>query len=373
MAKRYICHLYFVELPDGKTEVTYGEPAHDVHARPVDIIGPEPLQVPDHPQTQDEHNEWHFWRIKPNGPCTMRFYNRPADLPAIEEEEVPEGPPECARLKVTLEAYQRPGHPKTLLVLLNNTGIVPISKLSVHWVSRNETPQRMEIRNVPALELGGSMSLMRPSSFDGALQVNEEISFLLDETALDPILGQVGSLSPERYWIAIASGESEFLRIDGRIVGDFLEKLDDKPVTYQFVPPATADDNPANPEAHLGGFDDLKKQYPSLELFTITVPNPEDFSNSGALLNGISPFMGKVNASRFEGRSAGTVMFIGPKAASGDRIAKLIFLYRPECWNREFRNETGRWEEVVSAETREPRYAPTDFGPLANMRIKGWH
>src|SRR5690349_5260231 len=92
MGKRYTCHLYFVELPDRMIQVTYDEPGHDVIARPVDLIGPEPIEVPEYPQTQFEHDAWLFSVLKPNGPYTMSIYSRPVGLPLVEEEEVPDGP-----------------------------------------------------------------------------------------------------------------------------------------------------------------------------------------------------------------------------------------------------------------------------------------
>jgi hypothetical protein len=362
MAKRYICHLFLAELPDGMIEVTYEEPADNVIARPVDLIGPEPLQVPDQPQTQYEHDAWLSSLLRPNGQYTMSFSHRAADLPPIEEVEVPESPPEGVSLDAGLEAYQRPGQCKTLLVVIKNTADVPVPKLSVHWVTRNETPQPMKVGSVAAAELGEKLRLSRPSSFTGTLRVGQEVPFLLDEWALHPLLGQVAALSPERYWITIASGGFEVLRIDGRVVGDFLENLEDKPVTYEFVPPEEADSRTEDPETLCKGFGQLKAQCPSLELFTITVPYTENSLEQRPLLNRILPFMEKVNGSEFEGKEPGTVMFVGANAGSNSPIAKLVFLYRPEGWNKEFREETGH-----------QRFLPMDFTPLAAMRIKGWH
>jgi hypothetical protein len=282
--------------------------------------------------------------------------------------KVAEDLPEGLRVRVRLEAYQRPGQPKTLLVVVKNIGDVPAPKLSVHWVYANETPQPMQIRSVQAMGISGTLRLDSPSAFKGTLAPGREVSFLLDERTLQPLLGQVAALSPERYGIVVASGELEVGRLEGSVVGDFLEKLDDKPVAYEFVPEDAAED----PESLLGGFAQLKEQYPSVELFTLTVSVPDDPMGSNAFLPGLSPFLNKVNACEFEGKAPGTVWFAGPKS-SGDHLAKLAFLYRPEGWNKEFREESGRWEEVVFAGTGRPRYEAVDFTPLAAMRTKGWH
>jgi hypothetical protein len=373
MAKRYTCHLYFVELPDGTIQVTYEEPADDAIARPVDLIGPEPLEVPEYPQTQYEHDEWLRSILHPNGPYTERYSaSRPTDLPPVEEEEVPDGPPEGLSLDARLEAYQRPGRRKTLLVVVRNTGDVPAPNLSAHWVYRNETPQAMQVGTVPAWGISGSLRLASPSSFKGTLSPGQEVSFLLEEDFLESLLGQVAALSPERYWIAVASGQFEVRRIDGRIAGDFLERLENLPVTYEFVP-SEADSGKEDPEKFFKGFTQLKKRYPSLELFTITIPHPGKAMAMGTFLQQLSPFSQKMNAAEFEGRAPGTVRYFGPNSSSGSPLMELVFLYRPEGWNKEFRAETGRWEEIVLKATGKPPYEPADFAPLAAMKIKGWH
>lgn len=371
MPRRYTCHLYFVDLPDGRIKVTYDDPGRHFIARPVDLIGSEPLTAPDEPQTQEEHDEWLFGMLSPNGSYTMRISSRAMDLPPIEEEDVPDDLPEGSLVRVRMEAYQRPRRPKTLLVVVQNTGNVPVPKLSVHWTFSNETPQPVQLGSIPAAGLGGSLRLETPSAFKGTLRPGQEISFLLGETFLQSMLGQIAALSPERYGIVVVSGELEVGRIEGNKVGDFLEKLDAKPVTYEFVPPEC--DEAEDPESQHRGFSQLKEEYPSLELFTITCENFYDSRNPMKSFNFIHSFTCKVNACTFEGKFPGTVMFAGANSSSGTPIAKLFFLYRPEGWNKVCHPETGQWEEVVFAATGKPRYESVDFTPLTEMRVKGWH
>jgi hypothetical protein len=110
-------------------------------------------------------------------------------------------------------------------------------------------------------------------------------------------------------------------------------------------------------------FDDIKREFPSAELFTIPV-RLEDMH-----LPELGRYMGRINDAEFEGMAPGTVWFFGPEGSSSKPLGRLVFVYRPEGWNTLFREETGQYEEVRHAETGEPLYQSTDFGPLAAMRV----
>jgi hypothetical protein len=116
------------------------------------------------------------------------------------------------------------------------------------------------------------------------------------------------------------------------------------------------------PKSYFKGFDEIKKQFPSAEIFWISV------GNTGALLGTVSPFIGKINESGFEGKAPATLMFMGPQASSREPLAKLGFVYRPEGWNALFNPATQKWEEVVHVATGKPLYEAVDFSPLAAMK-----
>jgi hypothetical protein len=127
------------------------------------------------------------------------------------------------------------------------------------------------------------------------------------------ILSQVAALSPERCWIAIASGPSELCRIDGSKAGNFLEHLEENPVSYEFQSPPLRVIQDAEAPMFFKQYPEYKQQYPSLELCTITVPYPNDPPDSDSFLFRLFAFSTKLNAAEFEGRAAGTVWFLGPQ------------------------------------------------------------
>jgi hypothetical protein len=224
MAKRFICRLFLVTEKDGRIRVVYHDPGDEFIVRPVDLIGPAPLELPDGPQTQEEHDAWLFSVLRPNGRYTMRISaSRALDLPPIEEEVVPDA--EGVEVEAELEPHRRGGQRTTVLVRVRNKGGVPVRDLSVHWVFENETAQPRKAGGVVAMEVGGSVSLLRSDQFPGTLPVGMSTPFLLDERTLNSVLSQVAALSPERYGISIRSGEGEVLRLPGRVVGAFLMGL----------------------------------------------------------------------------------------------------------------------------------------------------
>jgi hypothetical protein len=154
----------------------------------------------------------------------MRIASRELGLPPVEEEDVPDA--KGALVKADLETYQREGQRKSLLVTVANIGKVPVPQLSVHWVGEHEAPQPIQVGSVQALDLGGTMNLLPAASFRGTLGPGDSTSFLLDERMIDGVLNQIASLSPERYWISVRSGESEILRLDGCAIGAFIEGVD---------------------------------------------------------------------------------------------------------------------------------------------------
>jgi len=116
------------------------------------------------------------------------------------------------------------------------------------------------------------------------------------------------------------------------------------------------------PRSYFKGFDEIKKRFPSAEIFWITI------GNTGSLLGTVSPYIVKINEHEFEGKAPGTLMFMGPQASSGEPSAKLGFVYRPEGWNTLFNPATQKWEEVVHVETGKRLYQTADFSPLAAMK-----
>ena len=81
-----------------------------------------------------------------------------------------------------------------------------------------------------------------------------------------------------------------------------------------------------------------------------------------------SPLLGKINDSEFEGKHTGTLLFMGQKASSDSPAGRLIFVYRPEGWNKMFRADTQTWEEVVHVGTGKGLYEAADFSPLAGLK-----
>jgi hypothetical protein len=111
------------------------------------------------------------------------------------------------------------------------------------------------------------------------------------------------------------------------------------------------------------GFDTIKQNFPSAEVFTI----PVLFADAHRA--GVGRFMGCVNAETFEGRAPTTCLFMGIQG-SGKPLDDLYFIHRPEGWNKLYRADTQRYEEVRHVATNEPLYRSVDFAPLAALRTQ---
>jgi hypothetical protein len=120
------------------------------------------------------------------------------------------------------------------------------------------------------------------------------------------------------------------------------------------------------PDKWFKGLDEIKRQFPSATVFTFYVLAKDVGLDSG--MQPLRPFLGKINADEFEGRAPRTVYFPGPEVSGSKPLALLVFVHRPEGWNKVFRPETQQWEEVRFAATGEPLYEAVDFAPLAAMK-----
>jgi hypothetical protein len=119
---------------------------------------------------------------------------------------------------------------------------------------------------------------------------------------------------------------------------------------------------PYLPEADFKGFENLRKQFPSAEIFTLRVPIRM------VSLPDLAQLMGRINTAEFEGKAPESVWFAGPAGSSANRFGKLIFIYRPEGWNKLFRADTNSWEEVVHVGSGKKLYESADFSPLAALK-----
>ena len=61
---------------------------------------------------------------------------------------------------------------------------------------------------------------------------------------------------------------------------------------------------------------------------------------------------------------------MAPKGSSGQPLAELYFVYRPEGWNTLYRADTKRYEEVRHVNTGEPLYRSADYGLLAALKTQ---
>ncbi len=124
----------------------------------------------------------------------------------------------------------------------------------------------------------------------------------------------------------------------------------------------------ALPGITLKGFDKLKSQFPSAELFAVKTkgcgPGMDAIKNNPIVL----PLIGKVNDAEFEGREPTTLLFFGERMGSASPHGWLIFVYRPEGWNKLFRPDTKTWEEVRFIGSERPIYESADFSPLAGLK-----
>lgn len=115
------------------------------------------------------------------------------------------------------------------------------------------------------------------------------------------------------------------------------------------------------------GFDEIKKQFPSAEIFSLSIAI-RDRNIMNSILPIIGPLIGKINQSEFEGKAPETLLFMGPKASSQLPFGRLVFVHRPEGWNKMFRADTQTWEEVVHIGTGKGLYETSDFSPLAALK-----
>jgi hypothetical protein len=118
------------------------------------------------------------------------------------------------------------------------------------------------------------------------------------------------------------------------------------------------------PGKWFNGFDEIKRNFPSAEVFIV----PILFKDAQPATYG--PLIGYVNAAEFEGKARGTVMFFGPRASSSKPVGELVFVYRPEGWNTLYRADTKRYEEVRHVPSGEPLYRFADFSPLAALKTE---
>ena len=109
------------------------------------------------------------------------------------------------------------------------------------------------------------------------------------------------------------------------------------------------------------GFDEIKRQFPSAE----HLPIPVSFQGPPiSLLGAVSHLIGKINRAEFRSKGPQTMWFAGTSASSTDPVATFGFVHRPEGWNTAYREETGRWEEIVLGDTGKGPYDTADFTPL---------
>jgi hypothetical protein len=126
-------------------------------------------------------------------------------------------------VEVELCGIERRGKPRTLGARVQNISPRPISSMSVRLEWENEQPQPPAAMTRTA---GGGTSLHSTTRFVGVLLPGERHIFYLDENYLrQELLGRVASLSPERYWIAVMSGEQELARVPGNLIGGVLDGL----------------------------------------------------------------------------------------------------------------------------------------------------
>ena len=114
------------------------------------------------------------------------------------------------------------------------------------------------------------------------------------------------------------------------------------------------------------GFYEIKRQFPSAEYFTFEVNGRGQ--QAFDLMREVGPYAGKINSSEFEGKAPGTVMMEGPRVYSVGPIMVLGFIYRPEGWNKVFREDSRTWEEVRLAATNKPLYEEVDFSPIVALK-----
>jgi hypothetical protein len=111
-------------------------------------------------------------------------------------------------------------------------------------------------------------------------------------------------------------------------------------------------------------FEEIKRRSPSAEYVEIDIPLK---GQPVSLLSTFSPYMGKLNDAEFGNRAAQTLMFMGPKASSGDPRAKLGFVFRPEGWNTAQDPETGEWVGITLGQTGKGPIQLADFSQIDKL------
>lgn len=114
------------------------------------------------------------------------------------------------------------------------------------------------------------------------------------------------------------------------------------------------------------GIAEIKEYYPTAELFALPVPASKLLDDGNLLF--IFNNTNRINKSTLEGKAPGTLLLMGSNASSTRPDGKIVFLYRPEGWNRVFRADTRTWDEVVAADTGKRLYEMADFTPLAALK-----
>jgi hypothetical protein len=115
------------------------------------------------------------------------------------------------------------------------------------------------------------------------------------------------------------------------------------------------------------GFDEMKQRYPAAEYIEIEIPLT---GQPSSLLSTISPYMGKLNSTEFRNHPAETLLFMGPKASSGDSNAKLGFVSRPEGWNTPQHPEMRDWGRNRS---KSDRTGPLSVGGFQRIKKSDTH
>jgi hypothetical protein len=115
-----------------------------------------------------------------------------------------------------------------LEVVVENSGTQPVPELRAWWVYNYESPQPVEPPAGPFEAMaGGGRCLIPERAFEGTLGVGRATVFSLSDHDMKDAACHVASLSSEKYWLVVKSGEEEIYRFDGTKVGEFVENLTD--------------------------------------------------------------------------------------------------------------------------------------------------
>jgi hypothetical protein len=121
---------------------------------------------------------------------------------------------------------ERIGKKRTFGLKVRNGSKTPIPELILTFNCDNENPESCPDGSM-TLGIGTALHALRDGKeFRGTLEPGQEHIFYLDENFLhDRVLSRVAALSPERYWVAVLSGDKEIARYDGRLFGGVLDGL----------------------------------------------------------------------------------------------------------------------------------------------------